>query len=725
MSIFDPVGDSIIPQHGYSLGIPEDGYVVPLIGKKSSTRAAVDHGLFILGIPKSSLRFPERWQIPSSGPFWPRLRGIFDMRHMTASTRCKGLLKTDFPDYVNHIDETTIFSIGIRFPNMFRDLTADDKSPKDLQLEAVQTIVDNLVKKPWYYEPPGGLFLYWPKGTQLYAPTVGSSNVNDITGTLGHPPTIDEPATGRELIGWDKLDDMLTSTNDTYLETNPATVEGGDWSKWNQPFGVNTRNWEVSEKTMFTLGYPSNGESSAALVKVNLNNVYAQFSGLKQNESVFGSDSVFPGSLAIEMQATIQGMTTPGSEPGDVILDCMTSFRKFNKFPPSDSKGYVHVFKCTEYDDEANRKIIANIVRQLKHGLNIPVNLKEINTGDGGANMYEYGLFKFELAIHVCGGGWSFRLSQSKQSQTILLGLKHSTTARWSNRLRVSSIDFNTSFDTLGSLCSGKCRYTHCPNLNNGAYPISGNCNGRGDYFDKVRAGAETLITNFQLSARSVNSGEQFIIQYMLNTITKIQGLSSYFNKMPQSIKNTFDDIRRYLNQAKSDVDDITGQLIILSTSTYNSDAWSTKVACIDANRSSISEITHDIQSIHKNVITQFQRIVDLTGTAAYKAAVADDTNKPDMTAVVATINSAMANMDDSLKVLLDAANDATDGTTSHPERDDNDKDSADQTRTDLDSSDDSNGLPKWSIYTMAGVGSLIVIGVIVGVAIHFRKKNQ
>lgn len=698
-----------------------DTYITPTPGRlQQETEERGDivpqptQGIMTLGIlPASQVTANVPITVDSSRPTWPQMMGMFDMRNFSVSMNCTAI-SGFFPEYQQHIDDRTTFVMSAQFPDMFRTLPSNWAS-QSYDMNGTRALVDNLIDKPWVYEPPGGLFSLY-NGREYFV-VLGPRHSSNQMGALGHPPTI--KATNFDLVGWDSFETIISTMNSSERE----------WERWGTSLGgaYNSHDITFGEMESIQGGTFAGRYRNNVGMHVNLTNVYNSFSKLKANANnpIF-ADTEFPGSIAVAISATVTGIPANSSTPTTPLLDCMHKYREYHKLPKAeDPTNTTHVFKCTTRGPSGNndRNTIAMILYQMKTGMNIPVSLKDIKLGPG--NNLKKARFEFEFAVYVCAGGWTMKLSETQQVRHFDLGLTNTTTADWSNRMRVASVDFTVPRGSLGSTCVGSCRYTHCPNLGRQSQMISGSCSGRGNYFDKLQAGAEKLVSDFQLTTRETGKGEKYVIQKMIDTVTKIRNMSTGYAKLDQNVKNSVDTVGQALNAASRRLDEITALVSTLYSATDNKDKWQSEHPCIDLNRNVISEVYHDITSLHNDVITEFQRLIALTQTDSYKSATSGDLTAPDIPATIKTLNSAIANIDRTLRVLYDAANNATDGTTSHPEDDDKDDDAADnKDDANLDSNDGGGGLPKWAIYTMAGVGGLIVMGVVIGVTLKLKKKN-
>lgn len=248
----------------------------------------------------------------------------------------------------------------------------------------------------------------------------------------------------------------------------------------------------------------------------------------------------------------------------------------------------------------------------------------------------------------------------------------------------------------------------------------------RGSCANQSRSLQSALWTTLATLRRQARTDQSHTLLKETNAISTMQSLISQiqqspgFVQQPQTTKAVVSSAQAQLAGISGHIQKFQQTLNLLNQ--FDPSLGTYKQATCESNKimtiQGLINLQNQLKADHAQIVAVLKTLENLTGNTSIMSALG---NNAGIIAALQSAQGALTTYSSTLAQSNAKTNDATNGISQNPNGfTDNTKSSADGLDPTAKSQD--HKFPKWAIYVLAGVGAVIVIGVIIGV---LRKKKS
>lgn len=388
-------------------------------------------------VTERQLRAPQSWT------HWPMLETTFNFTDASMVMDTATILQTQYANVMGIEDITSgsVVFARLNFPNMFQQVLTDTgySTVGDDSSTEIRTAISNLVKKPWKWGLPGGLFVLKSDGTMEAVlgdiPTWYQLD-NALDRTMMPATIVNEDQT-KVLLGWEHFEDLV------------ASKLPEDWSTWGSP--------DVADTVTITQAeLAAKGVSiDEATLTVDVKQLYRQFadlSDLGKTDSILDDLNGFPGSIGFRIKAYAIG------DDKKTHLDCSSAIARMlgaSDYATVDENNHTVTWSVTNWGDSVE-PLVHIFSKMANGGLAIPIDFSQMRaTFTNGPTTLQ---FVLQMNLALFNGGYQFDLSG--RNFTYKFELHSTEDAIFHNRVTHNYIKWSKAFAPDDDDCS--CKDTYC-----------------------------------------------------------------------------------------------------------------------------------------------------------------------------------------------------------------------------------------------------------------------
>lgn len=665
---------------------------------------------------------------PTKTGDWNALSTMFTYAGATLSFDCGGT----GAEICSCPEDPQKFTATVKAPDLFAYSWANGQviSAQSVDAPTVKNQLRNLVRRPWTWDPPGGLFIV-PAGSRDVYPvrfTTPGTNKNvpddlypaDSTWYLFETiMQIDDPQGDFDINSWSASQTDVTLTH-TFDELQPYyyyTDKGG------------------AQHTVKIFSDKCAG--------ISRRDAYGVWEELADQGSVNSSlttqisaGQLPPTSILMKIQSSI---SLGGVHNRSLMTEWLEELK--DKHPsitvPIIKGDEADAVVYAVYNGETGGDTIANIISDFQRGnFSVTLDLSKIPVDSAQRGPAEL-TFDLDVTVYMMGGGWVINMKQGPTSQTTGLSYTFSLITPgggFSAGSTWSAIDWSTEIGSISSsIPTGGAKF-ECSVDAGGTYatPLvdaTGSCaTSTNNAFVSYEQDTYKIMSRFQTSVVSALNSQAGTISNILNLIAKVKSSPGWkFQEEKHAALNTFEG---NLNNIQTVVNGIKA-----SMGSILPDIFSKSPKDLALEICSQSKTVDQVSKIHFQIQSAYSELKDIfVGVRALFGSI-PSIDDAQFTGGTFDLKTALGNIEDSLTKLnysMDtegsAAADASGGTTDNPTTDD-----GVDTSTTGSSSDATAGASSGSASTGKGLStsSIIYISlgalllVVGGVGLYYYRRGK
>lgn len=642
-------------------------------------------------------------------PTWKALSTALDLTDGHFSFHCgKDGLCTDCSE------DPKSFQVMVRFPNLFQQRvdiggSSSDSNPSygDVTMDVINNQFSNLVKRPWTWNPPGGLCIHSynldtvndPLGGQFvytFQNHESTKRHGNWSNFESYVPFADEEP---NILGWN-------GQNQRFPGTLKGTVAGVFQDELRMDMSGATVNVpRPTSLTKFVPQFPTKDD----IYKVFKN---MASKGDQQNSGAFEKNFPNAGPTAIGMTINIYLVVD------ETNLYLNSAFRKIHGDRYNDGKS-IESTKILKWVDDGSDPIDGGVnpIHQLIHDMAngqffMPVDLNVIKGSGSGVQSFD---FVADFTFLYAGGVYS-----QKATARYNFKLRYSDISGVNSNVTTDSIDWRTTINSAASNC------INCPKVVcDGGQPsvaTAGTCATLfGGQFD-IERDSIRLLKNYKDAVGDALESQSSTIESIKALVDGIQRSPGYAT-LSDVDKRKFLSLTITLNKLTVKIAKVNQTLsaILGDISNADGDDYLEKICQVINSSTNVEKVHTEIATVYdelKQAFAQLQTDIDSIpgiGDVGFSG------GEFDIATDIPAIEAALAFLEDKMDNETDSADNATDGVSDDTKLDGN----LPANEAVANTTDTKASLPKWAIYTITIVIVLVVIAISVGTWWALRKKAR